>query len=522
MTSSCVDRRDQTYLNNQMIDAGPTTNSDGSYTQAQIDVIAQELAENIKLQSDKNPITIAANRYNNFYDVKDYLNTTFKGSNDLTPYPALDNRWTRGNITNLEFADFIEAFNYTPSGVQNQVPSKLLTDLNSYYTGGVSESILGGFCNSMNSLFNQIDAFYDLLETVDGLINDAVAIINAISTKFASYEGILAFAQEEIVENLIKEIGRKIADAIEKIYQEIEDAIENFDILGQIEDFVTDIDKRHTKYIMTVKERLCNELSDENKEQMKKKVKSFIDYAIGLFENIDLEAVQMLVYRFCALATNVEALLKEIKNPLDSYGNRYERVVKRLQTLSNANTSTAIRNGAIRFSPEKRQEAINRLTGIWEGDGGIPRVTPTGANAVTVKKITADEYKELPTCGAVFKEGGAGPWKVEGEVFDEKEGLGRPAYSYVDLDVKVYLLRLQKTYGSQFTIEKGWLSKEYVKENSEKYNNDDSHLSGLVIDIKNEFNNDIDLFTERAFAAGFKHVVVYNKHIHLDIRDIPR
>ena len=122
----------------------------------------------------------------------------------------------------------------------------------------------------------------------------------------------------------------------------------------------------------------------------------------------------------------------------------------------------------------------------------------------------------------IFKEGGAGPWKVEGEVFDEKEGLGRPAYSYVDLDVKVYLLRLQKTYGSQFTIEKGWLSKEYVKENSEKYNNDDSHLSGLVIDIKNEFNNDIDLFTERAFAAGFKHVVVYNKHIHLDIRDIPR
>lgn len=288
MTSSCVDRRDQTYLNNQMIDAGPTTNSDGSYTQAQIDVIAQELAENIRLQSDKNPITQAANRYNNFYDVKDYLNTTFKGSNDLTPYPALDNRWTRGNITNLEFADFIEAFNYTPSGVQNQVPSKLLTDLNSYYTGGVSESILGGFCNSMNSLFNQIDAFYDLLETVDGLINDAVAIFNAISTKFASYEGILAFAQEEIVEKLIKEIGQKIADAIEKIYQEIEDAIENFDILGQIEDFVTAVDKKHTKYIMTVKERLCNELGEENKEQMKKKVKSFIDYAIGLFENIDL------------------------------------------------------------------------------------------------------------------------------------------------------------------------------------------------------------------------------------------
>jgi len=89
----------------------------------------------------------------------------------------------------------------------------------------------------------------------------------------------------------------------------------------------------------------------------------------------------------------------------------------------------------------------------------------------------------------------------------------------MDVDVKVYLVRLQKELGREITITRGWYSKEY----NDKVEGDpeNSHLSGLVIDIKNDFT-DIDDFSEKAFKSGFKYVVVRDDEIHLDIREIPR
>lgn len=519
MASSCVDRRDQVYINQQLIGDGPTLNADGSYTIHQVDVFAQQLIDNIVAESDNNPITKAVNKFGDgFYNAVNYINGNLRNY-DSSNFPSLNNRWDRGNVSTIEVADFIEAYNYTPNGIQNQTPNKLLSDLDGYYKGGIYENALSGFCNSMNNLFNQIDAFYDLIGVVDGLIQDAQAIYKKFLALKGKYEGQtpLEIIEEEIVKALMREIKEKILGAIREIYNKVMDAINNFDILGEIEDLVTAIDKKHTKYIMTRKERMCNEFTEEAQKSVEDRVKGFMDYAFGLFENMDLTTMQFLVARFCALAANIEALVNEIKNPLDVYSNRYQRVVQRLQALSGANTSTAIRNGAIRFSPEKRQDAINRLQGLY--DDGERLTTSTGEASVNVQPITAAEYKDLPKCMAVFK-GTDDRLKLEGDIFDEKKGIGIPAYTHIDLDVKVYLMRLHSFYNTQFTITNGWLSKKYV--NEKKLSKDDAHLSGLVIDIKNEGFNDIELLTERAIASGFKYVVVYDTHIHLDIRDIPR
>lgn len=538
MASSCVDRRSQTYLNKQTINPGPTVNSDGSYTLNQIDVFAKELADNIIAESDKNPIANMIDKFGNgVYEAGDYINGTVRGY-DTSNYPALNNRYQQGNVSTLEVADFAEAFNYSPNGIQNQVPDKLLRDLEQYYTGDISESILGGFCNSMNNLFNQIDAFYDLIGVVDGLIQDAIAVYNKFTSVFANgkIEGQppLEFIQEKIVEELMEQIQEKIIDSVVKIYQKVMDAIENFDILDQIGDLVTGIDKSHTKYIMTRKERMCNELTKEQQEKMKNKLKGFMDYAFSLFDYMDLQTMQFLVARFCALATNVEALLNEIKNPLDDYGNRYQRVIKRLQAIGNQNTSTAIRNGAIRFSPEQRSDDINSLNRIWEGDDAL---SLSGYEKVAIKPITAEDYKNLPNCMQVMKDTN-GIFGVEGKVFEEKENdkdkerLGFPAYTHLDLDVKVYLKRLQEIYGNKMIITNGWVSTEYTQY---KKRPDDAHLSGLVIDIKmdsvfktntNFASVDSDdwteIFTKNARKSGFKGVIIYDKHIHLDTREIVR
>lgn len=542
MASSCVDRRSQTYLNQQITNVGPTTKPDGTYTVNQIDVFAQELANNIVAETNNNPIKNMITKFGDaFGQSVDYVNGSLRDY-DVTNYPFLDNRWNRGNVSQLEMADFMQSYNYTPNGLINQTPDVLLSNLNRYYEGDIYESILGGFCNSMNNLFNQIDAFYDLIGEIDGIINDALAAYAKFQALVGKYEGMnpLEILEEKVVKKLMDEIKTKIIDSVVKIYEKVMAAIENFDISEQIGDLVVGIDKSHTKYIMTRKERMCNELTEEQQKKMKNRLKGFMDYAFGLFEQMDLATMQFLVARFCALASNVEALVNEIKNPLDDYGNRYQRVIKRLQTIGNQNTSTAIRNGAIRFSREKRQNDINSLNTLWN-EGNNAKTIP-GYDTVDVEEITAEDYKNLPPCMNVIK-GSDGTFKLEGDVFDEEKGIGLPAYTHLDLDVKVYLKRLQEIYGNTFIITNGWVSQQYNQETLKK-ENDNPHLSGLVIDIKvddsfkskfnslsdternvgklNEIADWTELFTKNAKQSGFQGVIIYDNHIHLDIREILR
>ena len=548
MASSCVDRRSQTYLNKQQLVPGPTVTADGVYTLNQIDVFAKELADNILQEADNNPIKNMINKFgDSFNESVAYINGPFRNNNTVN-YPSLNDRFEKGNITTLEMADFMESFNYSPNSIINQPPVVVLSNLDKYYEGDIYESILGGFCNSMNSLFNQIDSFYDLIGQIDGLIQDA----NAIYQKFLGLQRIegsewKAKLQQLLVTELQKQIQEKIIDSIVKIYEKIMAAIDNFDIVDQIGDLVAGIDKSHTKQIMTRKERMCNELTEEAQKKMKSKLKGFMDYAFSLFEEMDLETMQFLVARFCALASNVEALVNEIKNPLDDYGNRYQRVIKRLQAIGNQNTSTAIRNGAIRFSKEQKQNDINSLYGIWEGEA----LTLEDHEKIDIEPITAQDYKDLPNCMAVMK-GSDGTFGVEGIVFEEKENdkdnkrIGIPAYTHLDLDVKVYLQRLQKIYGVKMIITNGWVSQEY-NQKTLKIRPDNSHLSGLVIDIKidpkfkasdvvsntqavetlfsstgAETPDWTEVFAQNARKSGFRNVVIYDTHIHLDIRDLPR
>jgi hypothetical protein len=538
MASSCVDRRSQTYLNQQRINTGPTVNADGSYTLNQIDVFAQELTDNILAETNNNPIKNMINKFgDSFGQSVDYINGSLR-SYDSSNYPFLDNRWNRGNITQLEMADFMESYNYSPNVIINQTPDILLSNLNRYYQGDIYESILGGFCNSMNNLFNTIDSFYDLIGEIDGIIQDAAAIYRKFLALKGKYEGQapLEIIEEKIVKALMKEIKEKILGSIVTIYEKVMAAINNFDIVDQIGDLVVGIDKSHTKYIMTRKERMCNEFTEEAQKKVKDRIKGFMDYAFSLFEQMDLATMQFLVARFCALASNVEALVNEIKNPLDDYGNRYQRVIKRLQAIGNQNTSTAIRNGAIRFSKEQKQQDINSLNSIWNSDGSAGQTIP-GYEKIDVEEITAEDYKNLPNCMAVMK-GNDARFGVEGDVFDEKKGIGIPAYTHLDLDVKVYLARLQKIYGNKMIIKNGWISQEYNQKTLKK-ENDNPHLSGLVIDIKmddsfktireviNIYNNLegndwIPVFIKNAKKSGFLGVVIYDNHIHLDVREIIR
>lgn len=507
MANKCIDRTDLTTLNTLALGNGPVVDASGAYTINQIDVLAKEIADNIIRDSERNPVLIAYNRFGqSFYDGANFLNGDFR---DLysKEYEQLDNRYTRGNITTIEFADFLEKYNYTPSQViESRNYEKLARELNNYYNSSFADSILGGLCNTIGQIFDAVDAFFDVLGQIEDIVNDAIAFVN----KIRSYEGIADFIEQEIVQKLIEEVKEKIKQVISAVIQDVRDAIENFNILGITLD---EASTKATKAIMTIREQSCVALSPENEEKFLDKVEATIDYFVSKLESIDLENAQLIVARICAFAANVEALIKDIKSPLDSYGVNYERIVRRIQNMGKIGTSTAIKAGAIRYSPEVTQDSINSLKALWDGTEGARRITPSGNEPIAVAPITKEEYQNLPRCGKVM-EGSDDRVKVEG---DWIEDLGPEGYSRVDLDVKVYLMRLHKAMGGTFTITAGWRSKEYNE--SIGGDKDSSHLSGLVIDIKNDID-DIDRFSEEAFKSGFRHVVVYDEHIHLDIREM--
>jgi hypothetical protein len=520
--AQCVDRTDQTTQNSLALPPAPYTNQRGEYTLQQIDKFADDLAKSILNDAEKNPIAIAVNQYgDDFYRASNYLNGSFRNrqttQDNLSNYPDLQNRWNKGNITNLELADFIKIYNYTPAAVISDGDEdylKLLSQLDSYYKTSFTSSILGGFCALMPQVFAAIDAFFDLVDQVDAIIQDAIKFLNKIRT----FEGISSIVNKAAVEKLINEIKQKIVDAIEKVFDDVMNSIDNFDIeqiIGEVETFVVN---GAIKQILTFKEQLCNFFTPENKKRITDKIKALIDYAVSLFENPNLEEIQFMVMRFCAFASNIEALIKDIKSPLNNYGFKYRRIHQRLKNISNLRTSGAISSGATRYSDEVKKETINSQQQEWnnEQEEGVEEITVTGEQFVNPPLPSLSEYTNLPKCGNVLK--GTDPRvKISG---DWVEDLGLQGYTRIDLDVKVYLMRMHEKLGVQFNIVNGWRSQQYNKKI--EGSPESPYLTGLAIDIeKVDGVSDFDV-EDAAIRSGFKTVDIYDDRIYLDIRDLPR
>lgn len=519
MAGVCPDPNDQITLNKLSLSPVNVTDLKGRYTLSQIDAVTQQVAESIANDAETNPLTKAIKLYGDDLNLSsNYLNGLLRQQiGNLGDYPDLSGRWERGNISQLETADFIQQYNYTPQGILNENDyQRLARNLDSYYKNDFSTSLLGGFCDRFDSIFASIDAFFDLIGVVEGLIADAIAIAGKISR---GYDGIKDLTVEAVIEKLIKEIKEKVKAVIDEVFKEVQDMIDNFDPAAITEGFDTFVDAKVVKGIMTVREQTCAFFTEENKKGIKDKVSGLIDYARSLFESPGIEEIQFLIARVCALAANVEALIRDINKPLNDYTNRYTTIVNRLKTISNINESSAIKSGAIRYSPTTRKEVINRLEGRWTLDGG-EAITNTGKPPKNIAPITAADYRDLPRCGNVFSGNdadiGVGP---SGSInhFDAKEGVGIYGYTRVDLDVKVYLKRLKLLTGSKLIITNGWVSKAY--NTKQEWAEDNSHLSGMVVDIKKDMA-DVPKFLEDAFKTGFKYVKEYDDFIHLDLREI--
>lgn len=367
--SKCIDRNDQTTQSRLALDSGslPIVNGRGELNVYAIKKFEDDFVDQIKRDGAQNPLTELVNQYGNdeFYGSLTNLNN-FLGNSDLSQYPVLADRYSKGPISAIEYADILPAYYYNPTKINTSSgfgDSNLLKNLDSYYRdGGFSGSFLGSFCQLFPQVFQAVGGFFTIIGGIAGLISDALSLLDKVRNL---EDPVKAIIERITIITLVNQIKEKLTDVIVETWNDIKRAVQNFDLGAVVGEVETYIDENVFKKAAKIRDDVTEILTDENRDGVVDKAKGLFDYAAGLFENPSLEEIQFLIARFCNFVSNVEALIKDIKTPMDNYAFKYQRIVGRMKRISNIATAAAISSGAIRFDDETRREQINKMRDAW-------------------------------------------------------------------------------------------------------------------------------------------------------------
>jgi hypothetical protein len=491
------------------------TNLNGEYALNVIDVFEENFRNTISAEVQTNPLSNVISKYGeSFYNDVNVLNTDFLKRSyiveQIPEYEVLSERLKNGRtITPFEYAGFILEYSYTPSSAvesYNLNGPRFLGELNDFYNGSFSSSIMGGFCSLFGSVFGAIGGFFSLIGEVGGLIQDALSFINKIKN---IEDPIKALFEKIKVTALINAIKEKIAQAVEKMINKVKQAIENFNpqnILNQVQSFIqNNIGKR----ISQLKEDIGKFFTEENIQRIKDKIKGLIDYAVGLFENPSLEEIQFLIARFCGFAAGIEGLINGLKAPLDDFSNRYLEVFNTLQNASNRILGESIRAGAIRFDSERREQVINTEIEEWTARGNPAPIDGNERNGLPEwEDLYNNRHPDL---------------MIQGRWISV---LGREGWTRMDQDFRVRIMRLHRAareagiYSGKLILNSGWRSQEY-NASLDGASRTSMHLAGLAADLTwNGFrprSEEVEIFARIARSVGIPGRGFYNGFIHVAI-----
>lgn len=471
------------------------SNEAGELTIDAIPFLEEQYAESLVENLDTNAFEILLRKFGDdtVNDIVNGLNNFLNSKNVVissSQYPYLYDRLVLPKpITGIECAQFMQDYLYTPTSIgraqKNDIP-KLLRNLNDFFNGSWIQSLMGGFCGTIGNIFGAAMALFDMVGRIGDAINSALSAIQ----KLRNLKDPLRAAFEKIkVQALIEAIKKKVTDALKEVWRSVQDAVDNFGL----SDLFSDIEENQAKgtnpsvkqRIITEKNKIKEILKDENRDTFLKKVEGLIDYAIERFANPSLKAVELLVYRMCGFAVNIEEMLKNLKRPLETFNEDTKDSEEQIKKASAQTTAEAVKNGAVRMDDETRREGINNMrerckencekAGVEADENGEP---PT---VIETDPPTSAEIDGIPTWEQLIK-GPVNNLKVD-PGSNMATQIGSIAWSdrYVPMEAKVKLMKLAEAWGSTLTIISAYRPPKYNTKVGGKQRS--LHLKGVAFDV---------------------------------------
>lgn len=438
------------------------------------------------------------------------------GSDAKTPmeyfYPQLNARLNVSPyITQVETYNFMKDYMYT----DNNMSSYLILDnfgstfrnLDRFYGFGlmINDTALGKFCALAPDIFATYNFAVDVFSDIKDLSSKISNTIN---------KGLSSTAITKLYDNM----KERLLSSVDQSVQRIKDQIKSFKSTFVDSTGAWSMDSVMQK-IQREKEKLEALTTDDVVGYVKEKLSGIIDYSTNIYENLNIEEMEFLMYRFCEMATQIETVWKHKSDNLVDIFSRTERTAEILNGASNLNTARARAAGAIRFTAAEvsdmrtHQETIPRsydptsyLTsynpGIKYSSPDVGTSTPLGSP----RKITAEELDALPTYEEI--KSGKSIW------FGFTSGAykaGAAGWNNTQALEKVLLLRLAKKLDRKLFINSAWRS---PASNSAAGGSAKSlHLSGRAFDIDGIPSPD---FVRAAKSVGWTGFGYYRNRMHID------
>lgn len=418
----------------------------GEYTVNDIGRLENTSPDNF-IQRIETPIQSAIRQYGeeDFYTSVASINSYFERveiSNQINrdSYPYVSERLQGAPLSPIEVANFIFQYQYTPRSLtfQSQILStKILIELENFYTGNLSKSVIGSFCALMPNVFGAIDTFFTALSDIQNFIGNI--------KKFALN---LQISFKALLDNLKK----KILQTVDKLVENIKNIAKNFTIENVIQEVKTFVQNNAIKRFNSLKQDVTNFFNDFNIENIKKRIEAVIDTASRIFKNPTLEDIQYLIYRFCNVASQIENSFNALLNPLKEFSANLSDTIDILKGRSNSNTSNAILAGAIRLSPEEISRRYELAPKIKLGDREVIAGEVGLSTLAEISNVTQWNNGQ-GDARVTFSDGmRVDPYRV-GEVII---GPASIRWTEVDDEAKVRLMRVQARFGKQLIILSGF------------------------------------------------------------------
>lgn len=494
----------------------------GEYSLDQIDVLLDDFKREIVNEVKNNSLDRVIERFPDF-DASVVEIRNFVDESDISEYPELQERMATGvALTGLEIAEFYESNIFTPSKVTNSIqtnPGGFLNQLNCFFMGSAISKIMGGFCSTLQNVFGAISGFFDLINGVASLINLALETI----AKIKNLEDPLKAVFEAIkVKAIIEAIKEKIIQAIKMALKCVIEAIQNF--VGVFEELVESgqrVAPKIAERYVDLKDKVSQTFSEENQESLLRKIENTIDYGVSRFANPSISEVSYLAFRICGMASAVENLINAEKLPLDRFAEKIADVHDKAKVASGPATAAALDAGAIRLSPEARQEEINTTVERCQEAGS--RAAGTGSDddppVVNAPAITPEEVEGLPSYEEILN--GHPLFSFDYGLYPNR--MGPDGYYGIKPEARVKLMRLQARFGRPIKIKSGYRSPAYQdllrREGQKGVAKRSKHMSGTAIDVTwDGFNRTTRAEVARiAREVGFKGLGYYNSFLHVDL-----